>query len=401
MTAPIQPQGGPQSLMDWITYLHNAAQTPKDSPDYGEARDAMGLALRKIHALNTAATQAEANRDATGKPIGRAAATGVGLMQGLSLGTGEPLAGFLSAIQGQGFREGAARYREGLGNVQAQHPVLSAGGEVAGLLGLPAGTVGSGIAGTVKAGVPLTLGQGAGLLARGTAAGAIPGALAGFSAGGDDPGDIPARLESAKTGAEFGGLLGLLGTAAGARVARGHVERAADLADKGIRRAANRERLDFFRSRTAKSAPQPTDLRSQLLAAGVHPENIEAQLARQARGPVLVQPSSVADPLDIPAFQRRATPTPIPPAWQETVPRPGGVGGHSYSGTYPRPDPPPIITGAAEAAARIRQLPTAQVVEAFRNPNAPQALKELLRQELQRRRIAIPDLGIVPSLLTP
>jgi hypothetical protein len=399
MTAPVRPDDGPQSLIDWIQYLHAAAATPNDSPDYAEAREAMGQALRHIHALNVAETQGEANQ--TYKPVGLGPAAGTALMRGLSLGTGEPLAGFFSALQGKGFAEGAQRYREGAENLDIQHPVFSPAVELGGSLLLPAGAVGRGVAQTVKAGVPLTLGQGAGLLARGAATGAVPAAVSGFSAGGEDPGDFPARFQQAKASAEIGALLGLLGTGAGMRLARGHVERAADLADKGVRREGNAERLAYFRSRMAKAVPEPTDLRSQLLAAGVHPENVEAQLARQARGPERLRPAP--DPLEMPTFLRREAERPVPIPLSQR-PRPG----HPVYTEGPAPTRSAEVRGGERllpevnptigpVMAKLRTLPTAQLVAAFKN--APQELRDLMVIEFQRRRITIPDLGIRPGLL--
>ena len=392
------PPDGPQTLTDWIAYLHAAAATPKTSPDYAEARAAMSQALRHIHALNVAETQAEANQ--TYKPVGAAPAAGLALMRGLSLGTGEPIAGLGSMLTGGSFRQGAQNYRAGAENLDIQHPTLSPAFELAGGLLLPAGTIGQGVTQAVKAGVPLTLAQGAGLLGRGALTGAVTGGVSGFSSGGDDPGDIPARLAAGKSGAEMGALLGAITTGLGARLRRGHIERAADLQSKGTARAIQSARLAAYEARAAKAIPQPSDLRSQLLAAGVHPENVDAQLARQTRGPVLAS-RAAPDLLDIPTYQRRSTPVPIPLSQR---PRPG----HPIYTEGPAPTRSAEVRGGepllpkanptiAPVMAKLRQLSPSQLVEAWKN--APQELRDLLLVEFQRRHITVPALGIRPGLL--
>ena len=391
------PPDGPQTLTDWIAYLHAAAATPKTSPDYAEAREAMSQALRHIHALNVAETQAEANQ--TYKPVGAAPAAGLALMRGLSLGTGEPIAGLGSMLTGGSFRQGAQGYREGAENLDVQHPTLSPALELTGGLLLPAGTIGQGVTQAVKAGVPLTLAQGAGLLGRGALTGAVTGGVSGFSSGGADPGDVPARLAAGKSGAELGALLGALTAGMGAKLRRGHVERAADLQSKGTARAIQAARLAAYEARAAKAIPQPSDLRSQLMAAGVHPENVDAQLARQARGPSLVR--AAPDPLDVPTYQRRSTPVPIPLSQR---PRPG----HPIYTEGPAPTRSPEVRGGepllpkanptiAPVMAKLRQLSPSQLVEAWKN--APQELRDLLLVEFQRRHITVPALGIRPGLL--
>jgi len=393
------PPDGPQTLTDWIAYLHAAAATPKTSPDYAEARAAMSQALRHIHALNVAETQAEANQ--TYKPVGVGPAAGLALMRGLSLGTGEPIAGLGSMLTGGSFRQGAQGYREGAENLDVQHPTLSPALELAGGLLLPAGSIGQGVTQAVKAGVPLTLAQGAGLLGRGALTGAVTGGVSGFSSGGDDPGDIPARLAAGKSGAEMGALLGAITTGLGARLRRGHIERAADLQSKGTARAIQAARLAAYEARAAKAVPQPSDLRSQLLAAGVHPENVDAQLARQARGPM--RPTPGPDLLETPTFLRREAERPVPiPLGQR--PRPG----HPIYSEGPAPTRSAEVRGGepllpkanptiAPVMAKLRQLSPSQLVEAWKN--APQELRDLLLVEFQRRHITIPALGIRPGLL--
>jgi len=285
---------GPKTLQDWIQYLHNAATYPKDSPDYAEARRAIGHALLHINALHVGQNMQEANQ---AEHVGTLPAVGAALAHGLSLGTGEPLSGLASAIQGKGFASGAQAYREGLGNVEASHPYLAPTAELAGNVALPAGVVGSTVGNTIKAGVPLTLGQGAGLLGRGAIAQAVPAAVAGFSAGGEDPGDFAARGNAAVKNAALAALLSPISTLLAARATRAHVEHVADIAQKGNQRALTASRLAESRARLARieaakiATPPPVDpMRAALLAAGVKPENIEAQLARNAAGPTVRAP---------------------------------------------------------------------------------------------------------------
>src|SRR6266550_2854545 len=194
MTVPIAVDSGPQTVTDWIQYLHAPAQEPQDSPHYAESRQEMAKALRHINALQVAATEAEAQPDLSKVPAANRAllAAGAGLEHGMSLGTGEPIAGLLSLIQGKGFREGAQRYREGLSAIEEQAPLTAATAETAGLFALPTGQAAGPLA-AMKAGIPLTIGQMARIPLQGAATGTVAGGIGGFSAGGEDPGDIPAR----------------------------------------------------------------------------------------------------------------------------------------------------------------------------------------------------------------
>lgn len=404
MTAPVQPQAGPETLQDWIQYLHNAAGEPKDSPYYAESRQAVALALRHIHALNTATTQTEANQQALGKPLGGGAAAGVQLLNDLSFGAGEPLAGFFSMLTGKGFGEGAARYREGLGNVQAQHPNITAWTGLPAPFLLPAGTIGTGTATAVKAGVPLTVTQGLGLLARGAASGAVPGAISGFSAGGEDPADFAARLHGAKRGAEVGGVLGLLGMGAAMKLARGHVERAADITARGNRRALVASRLEESRMRLAAKKPAPTpegvtsDEAAVARALGIPVEQVKGRVGRQA--------------VEAAAARERATVSPVAPSLLEPIPgQPRGLFAPAGISPTPRATYPPTlaemqgfrtaptrlaVVNADKAQSAIRRLSYADLARAFQNPETPKALRQLLVAEFQRRGITLPARARTP-----
>ena len=406
MTAPIQT--GPETIADWIQYLHAAAQEPKNSPHYAESRQAMAQAIRHIYALNVAATQGEANQ--VEKPAGPLGAAGVGLMHGLSLGAGEPIAGAISAIAGKGFGAGAGRYREGLGNVEAQYPNTTAASEIAGMFALPAGSVGTGVQ-AIKAGMPLTAAQIAGLAARGAASGAVPAAVAGFSAGGEDPGDIPGRLDAAKRSAIVGAILGALVTGGAAKVQRGHVERVADLANKGNQRALTASRLAESQARLARmqGPTLPT------IPIGETPEGLAARARWSGRGllnpeappaltPMPGAPKGLLGPEGLsPAPKASYPPTLAEMQGFNTTPR--GKPGHPVwqgEGSPTRsPEvragepllpsksdvPPPSIPSGA--ASILRRQSFAKLKAALALPETPQAVKNLILAEFQRRGIVI------------
>src|SRR5207247_1920786 len=138
-----------------------------------------------------------------------------GALHGASLGLGEPIAGVGSALTGGSFREGAAQYREGLGNLEAANPNTAATAETLGGL-LPFIVPTAGAAAAIKPGVGLSLPQVAATLGKAGGQGATIGAGSGCSRGGEDPGDLAARLAEAK------------------RYARGAGERSAPMADAGM-----------------------------------------------------------------------------------------------------------------------------------------------------------------------
>lgn len=343
----------PKTLPEWIAYLHAARAVPKDSPDYGDAQEAVRFALQRIQRLNTVANAADQGAAEQGKAVSPTTALGVGLMQGLGAGTGEPIAGLISALQGQGFGAGAAQYRQGLENVGAQHPTATAGGDVAGLALGSAVPVGQGVgAGTAIARtIPSTRANALARFLTGVGhtdvtPGLTMGALQGFSAGGEDPGDINARLSRGAVGAAAGAAgQALFGGLGALRVPRwvGTVKRE-------IRQAVPKGTPpEMVEQMTEQS------IRTGLKAQGYPPEAQERVLAAWRAGKTEAPPPP---PPPMPPIQRpgetisqvapkgfevrgpRATPPegPYPPSIAEmqgfrTGPR--GVGGHSYSGTYP------------------------------------------------------------------
>lgn len=279
MTAPVQFDR--QNLSHWITVLHNAAQVPRDDPRYDDARDVVEQALRQIRYLNRKANQEDRLR--AGPPaIPGDAALGVGLMHSLSLGAGEPIAGFIEKLLGGTFAEGAARYREGLEEVGAQHPILEPAGEVAGMLApaaVPARTA------LMAARAPGTVLDNLLSALRTIGEGATVGGIAGFSAGGEDPGDMNARFRGGAQGAAIGAALaGLLGAAL-SRAGRGMPP-------------------------PSGPNPKPVSLDFDLLPPESPPISRTNTPPVMSRRPTL---PSGGDPLDVPTFLRTDRVTPETP----------------------------------------------------------------------------------------
>lgn len=326
MSPPVQPV---PDLNYWRGILHTAAAVPVGHPDYQDAQETLPYAKAQIQHLERQANIPDWEEATRAREVGPLAATGVGLMQGLSLGAGEPIAGGFSALTGGSFREGAERYREGLGEVQAQHPNLAFAGEMAGIAApafIPAGLAVKGL----EAGKALTASQVGARLAQGVGGGATVGAISGFSAGGEDPGDIPARVQSGTRGAEIGAALGLLGTGAGLRLNRAHVERVADLNQRGTERALTQSRLAESQGRLARMS-QPPEVVGHIDAGPV--EDIGQALADFKAGKIsqedldtalgyAVRPAAPADATLTPSPPRAPGPAVGPPSMRTVTPDP-------------------------------------------------------------------------------
>jgi hypothetical protein len=273
-------QSPPKTLSDWIDYLHNAVATPKDSPDYEASREAAHFAVQRIHNLGVAANAT----DPENKAIQPAAvqAIGVGLLHSFGLGSGEPIAGLVSAIRGKGFREGAQQYREGLENVQGAHPNAEIVGEGAGLVGsslLPVERAvegGRALAQAIRVGRANALQRFAtGVLHTDVLPGAALGGIAGFSGGGEDPGDVGARVKAAGAGAAVGaGASALLGGLGALRVPR-WVTGVGPRVKAALGKGASPAEV----ANVAESA-----IRARLTKEGFSPENIEQLVATWKRG---------------------------------------------------------------------------------------------------------------------
>lgn len=226
----------------------------------------------------------------------------------------------------------------------------------------------------------------AGRLAAKTALNALEGAgYAGAQAAGHTEGTLGERAQAAGKAAPYGAVAGavLPVLPAVARVA----------ANRGMRgaKAAGRIVGDIVDRVAGQAKPRPVPMRFDLVPDA--PQGLLVPPRAPAAGPPSMQ-TTTPDPLAVPTFQRRGllNAGPVPEAWQGTTPQAGGVGGHSYSGTYPRPDVPPVVVNAAPAAAALRKVSYTQLQEVLRAPETPKALKDLILAEIQRRGITGPGL---------
>ena len=245
---------GPESLHDWIQYLHAASQAAKQNPRDREASNEVADALRHINALQTGANVADVNAVEASGP-NAAAATGLGALHGLSGGTGEVLRGTASALKDKPFRtaaelaagpmglpfllrdpsfgRGAQDYRQSLSQIEQTSPVASAIGETVGPALLPAARAQE----AIEAGVPLGIKGVGALMGRSAGPAAALGGLSGFSSGGDD---LASRTKGAVQGAAGSALLSAILAGTAAPFTRRHVEGQADIVKAANERASAR-----------------------------------------------------------------------------------------------------------------------------------------------------------------
>lgn len=261
------------SLGQWRAVLHKALGAFRANPQDREAAQWAQRALLKINALNVGGNEADANAVHQTSPV---ASTAAGLLHGLSLGTGEVMSGVNTALQGKGFRQGAQSYRENLSDLEASHPTLSAGSEIAGSLALPAAKVGQTVAQGVKAGVPLGIRGALALMGRGGVSAGVPAAVSGFSAGGEDPADFGARVQEAGKQGAIGTALGAITAGAGIPFARRGAERAADLESRGVQRTRQTIGLEADRMRLENSRIRNELLKRRFAASRNLPEHVAA-----------------------------------------------------------------------------------------------------------------------------
>jgi len=166
-------------------------------------------------------------------------------------------------------------------------------------------------------------------------------------------------------------------------------------------------------------------VRAQLTQVGGTPVQVEAAIAHlkgESSGGLLrpaSAPPAVLEPMPGHPRGLLGPEGMSPPAKSSYPPSLAEMQGMNTEPLRPRPGHPvyyrePAPTGSPEVRggepllptanptigpvmAKLRALPTAQLVEAFKN--APKELRDLLIVEFQRRRITIPDLGIRPGLL--
>lgn len=174
MTIPLPPQKLPDA--DLWEYYRARGLSPEDATTHVERRRSLGKTPVAPRSLSQKVEDAQ-----TG--------LGVGLMQGMTLGAGNPIAGLLSALQGQGFRAGTEAYQQGLSAVRGAAPISTTAGNVAGAMLSPVAKV-----------LPAPTGM-------------LTGAVTGAALGGtqglmEAQGSLQERLPSAGVGAAVGTLSG-------------------------------------------------------------------------------------------------------------------------------------------------------------------------------------------------
>jgi hypothetical protein len=357
----------PTRLQDWTVVLHNAAKVRPGSPDYDEARATAGYALQMIGHLNRVQNQADLAQAAQPDIAATPFASGLeGFVHGASLGLGEPIAGLGSALTGGSFREGAERYREGLSNLEAANPNLAATTEILGGLA-PFAAPTTVAAQAIKPGVALGIRAGAQQLAKAGATGAGLGAVSGFSRGGADPGDLAARLEAAKSDAITSGILATALAGLGMARARQHVERMADLNEKGNARALTEARLALARARLARETARP--LPTAAAPADVLPGGVSEAAARAQ----LQQLNFPADQIDAALAQAR---TAAAPASAAPVPAIAPAAVPTIEPTPPPRAVPAGLSQRATPATRVQSPPANLISQAIKlSGQAPELLR--------------------------
>jgi len=357
---------------------------PQFNPaDAWEALVAKGLSEKDAttHVMRQIANQPEAVRAQYLKDIdpGKLASFGLGAADMMSFGLGDQVARGLLG-------ETAAMTQE---QAKTQHPTAHLLGEAAGLIG-PAGIeMGLAKAGKLAPGAIRLLVNSienrAGRAVAKTALNATIGAgYAGAQAAGHTEGGLGERAKAAGRAAPYGAAAGAvlpLAFSAG----RTAVDRLAVRPAKAVGRAVN-EVIDRV---AGKSVPRTVPLDFDLLPASTKP-------------PVSLLPSAkpVPDPLNVPTFQRRGLLDPP----REVIPRAGKPGHPVWQGEgsptrspevrageplvpSKRDVPPPRIPTAA--AKILKGQSFAKLKATLMLPETPQAVKQLILAEFQRRGIVI------------
>lgn len=387
MSAPVAPQFDPQATWEGLV--------------------AHGLSREEAaqHVLRQVMNQPANVRQQYLKDVdpGVFASFGLGAADMMSFGLGKQIAASLDRAAPESDRSYTALAEEA---AQANHPTAHFAGELGGLLIPIAGELGLAKAGVKVA--PTALGAAVrrienrfGRATAKTVLNAATGAgYAGAQAAGRTEGPLADRAKAAARVVPYGAIVGAalpLGIA-GAKATVGPT------ANRFLDALAGKSPVPAGPQATgllAPEAPSAADaLRAQLLKAGVLPENVEAQMARQAAGP---QGLLVPEPLQTPAYVRREAPLPeprpsrmakgqpgaaLPPSWQTSTPDAGGVGGHSYSGTWPKEIP---VANVAKAQAAVRGLSIADLQRVWQTPNIPGALRQMVEAEFQRRMVTLPS----------
>lgn len=399
MTAPVAPSTStaPGPVRDrayWTRVIHNAAKVTPDHPRYGEARQVVQLALENLDALHQRQSAAETPTTPMPSKLGGMA---MNAFQGLTLGGGDEalggLSGLATLLTGGSSEQAANRvqqtqegFRDQRGAFFGEHPALAIGSDIAGSVANPLNKVLG----------PLT--EGLGPVARGAVIGTTLGAARGF---GEGTGSAKDRVPSAVTGAALGLISGsVLGKAVkilGPTL--GKITQAAQRALGG--KAAPAEVANAvettIRARLAKLNVAPEDIERAIESwkatgelsvrrlAETHPPPLPAPTVRPGET-IQPLPRAPTDPLDaLPAYARAGNPRGLP-----VGPTPRGVGGHSYTGTYPAgtadalparamssPAGGPPNTMALQQLQALARMPQAQFDDVARH--FPAALIQQLR----------------------
>lgn len=320
----------------WTRVIHNAAKVAPDHPRYAEARQVVQLALDNLGALHERQNAADTPPTPMPSKLGGMA---MNAFQGLTLGGGDEalggLAGLGTLLTGGGAAQAANRvqqtqegFRDQRGAFFGQHPGLAIGSDIVGTAVNPLNKVLG----------PLTAGLGP--VARGAVIGTTLGAARGFGEGTGSAKDrVPSAVQGAVLGLITGSVLGkavkIVGPALGKITQAAQRALGAKAAPAEIANAVE----TTIRARLAKLHVAPEDIERAVESWKTTGELSVRRLAETHPPPLpppTVRPGETIqpiDPLETPAYQRSGQPLPEPRSWKS--PPAKGVGGHSYTGTYP------------------------------------------------------------------
>jgi hypothetical protein len=343
MTAPLQPSATTAPVRDrayWTTVLHNAAQVPVDHPRYGDARSVIQMALDNMQTAADSAYDKEI-KDISPGPVGTAL---VSFGHGASLG----LAGDRTYLQLARQANPKTAFISDLAGTAATatiaSPLVAGLSPAAGGAVLGAGTMG--IRGAVEPIPGLTRGESA--LASGTL-GAVTGAVAGKI--------VSKLVPMARTISQ--NVARMLGRSASPAEVGAVSEAAvrAQLQKLNVSPEVLERTIQAWKTGTIPITPIPASPPAPIEPVAMRPGTTVVPLEPQ----IPAARAAAADPLNVPAFMRNA-----PPPGEGPAGLPGalarGVGGHSYSGTYPAGTTAGMPSGAGSptspdvAAMQLRQL---------------------------------------------
>jgi hypothetical protein len=375
VTAPLVPQRTPKDIAaDLWDFLVDKGVSEDEATKHAYRY------LQSVDPNTTAAIQQEA-------APGKLATVGLGFSQGATLGFGDELAGIVNAILtqspkksfGDAYREQRDETRQATAAGREAHPAEYWSGEIG--AALPTLLVpGAGVARLAPEASLLTRAAVRGGTAVGTGA-----LVAGTDAAGRSEGTLGERLKAGAEAAPYGAAAGLALSA---------IPGAIRLGKRGVRAAVGsaRKAVEDYAGRATPAAARASAASKRALRAVE-----QFDLAPPQGAPRELRPPTPKQGLEVPTYQRReplGAPQPRPdhPIFfgeQAPTRSPEVRGGERLL-----PEVNPTI---APTMQKLRTLTTAELVESWKN--APQALKDLLIVEFQRRHITIPDLGIRPLSL--